>query len=447
MTPYIMGYIKARVDPNLPNESAIWLSALALGIQGFSMPVGGIVARRFGYRRLLAISCILDSGSVLLTYFTIQKTFIGVVATYSVLLGAGLGSGYSVVLATASTWFPAQRGLIVGLIVAGFGLGALVFTPIQTAIINPTNIKVNNVTRHFTDPVLLDRVPRAFLILGGTLLFIQVIGFALLRAKPVALASSSPNQQSEQPATSKTEVQPDKEIQIQKDELNVTPKQLFRCLDFYLLWFVMFCNIIPITIITSAYKLFGQVYISDDRFLSAIATASSMFNAGGRVAWGAIVDRISFKIPMCVMLSVWAFILITFPHIALATGISLKILYAIWVSVLFFSLSGVFVVMPAATSNLFGPVHMAVNYGLVFNAFAFGSVLCAIVTSTVRSKNAYMFQFTACACVCILALFIAIWLKDRKIPRRFNFCRWCEGQCSNVRTAQDHMQRLKSLGD
>ncbi|CAH8619063.1 unnamed protein product [Heterobilharzia americana] len=80
------------------------------------------------------------------------------------------------------------------------------------------------------------------------------------------------------------------------------------------------CDIIPITIITSAYKLFGQTYISDDRFLSAVATASALINCGGRVIWGALVDRISFKIPMCTVLLLWSLILITFPHISLLTG-------------------------------------------------------------------------------------------------------------------------------
>lgn len=69
------------------------------------------------------------------------------------------------------------------------------------------------------------------------------------------------------------------------------------------------------------------------------------------------------------MLTLWACILITFPHLNLATGGALKGLYAIWVCMLFFSLSGVFAIMPAATGILFGPANLAVNYGLVFNAF------------------------------------------------------------------------------
>ncbi len=68
------------------------------------------------------------------------------------------------------------------------------------------------------------------------------------------------------------------------------------------------------------------------------------------------------------MLSLWAIILFTFPHVvAVETGG--MAIYAIWVCLLFLCLSGVFVLMPAATRRIFGPVYMAVNYGMVFSAF------------------------------------------------------------------------------
>ncbi|CAH8619047.1 unnamed protein product [Heterobilharzia americana] len=194
MVPYIMGYVQTLVDPTLPNQASIWLSAVALGAQGISMPVGGMIASILGFRLVVAVSCLATSGGVILTYFTIRKSYVGVIITYGVLLGGGLGLGYSVVLAAASSWFPERRGLVVGLVVGGFGLGALIFTPIQTALINPNNVQVNNITRKFSDPEVLDRLPAAFLILGGILLTLQVVGFGLLRPKPKAKQNAKSNQ-------------------------------------------------------------------------------------------------------------------------------------------------------------------------------------------------------------------------------------------------------------
>ncbi|XP_018654070.1 putative hypothetical protein [Schistosoma mansoni] len=299
MIPYIMDYLRTYVNPNLSDKDAIWLSALGFCTQGFSMPAGGLVAKKVGFRIVVATSCIFLSGSVFATYFTIQKTFVGVVITYSLTMGIGMGFAYSVVFAG----FPEKRGLIVGIIVSGFGLGALVFSPIQTALINPTNVKVDNVTRHFTDVELLDRVPRTLLILGGILLGIQIIGFILLRPRP------------------------------------------------------------------SSKQQFGQKYISDDRFLSAIVTVSSLFNCAGRVMWGSIADRFSFKVPLCVKLTIWSVVLMTFPHLSLFSETVIKILFPIWVFVLFTLFCGTLVLIPNATGTVFGPVNLAVNYGLIFLAF------------------------------------------------------------------------------
>ncbi|KAH8864050.1 Oxalate:formate antiporter [Schistosoma japonicum] len=105
MIPYIMDYLRTYVNPNLSDKDAIWLSALGFCTQGFSMPAGGLVAKKLGFRIVVATSCIFLSGSVFATYFTIQKTFIGVVITYSLTMGIGMGFAYSVVFAIATTLF------------------------------------------------------------------------------------------------------------------------------------------------------------------------------------------------------------------------------------------------------------------------------------------------------------------------------------------------------
>ncbi|TNN20923.1 Oxalate:formate antiporter [Schistosoma japonicum] len=108
MIPYIMDYLRTYVNPNLSDKDAIWLSALGFCTQGFSMPAGGLVAKKLGFRIVLSLGQIsyasrCCTGSVFATYFTIQKTFIGVVITYSLTMGIGMGFAYSVVFAIATT--------------------------------------------------------------------------------------------------------------------------------------------------------------------------------------------------------------------------------------------------------------------------------------------------------------------------------------------------------
>ncbi len=99
----MMSYIKTRVDPSVDKGSAVWISAIALAIQGVSMPLGGAVLPKMGYRAVVILGCIINSGSVLLTYFTIQKGFIYVVITYAVTLGFGFGFSYAVIFSVAAS--------------------------------------------------------------------------------------------------------------------------------------------------------------------------------------------------------------------------------------------------------------------------------------------------------------------------------------------------------
>ncbi|KAA3680343.1 uncharacterized protein DEA37_0009499, partial [Paragonimus westermani] len=462
MVPYIMGYVKSKVDKGIKDSRAIWFSALALGVQGVSMPLGGFVSKKIGYRVVVVTGCLLESLGVIISCFTIQSSFVGVLITYSLMKGAGISFGYSVVIAVAGAWFPARRGLVVGLVVGGFGLGPLIFAPIQKAFVNPENVKVNEETKQFTDDKLLDRVPYIFLLLGSLLLSIQFIGFALLREKTeTAVCSSysvvpnlertndnatekkigepatgpSPSSASSsvpfQPAPPPTSVSvPSSAPQVVSDEENIPPKEVLRCPNFYLLWIVMFCNIIPTTTLTSAYKYFGQKLIQDDQFLTAVAATSSVFNAGGRVVWGLIIDKLSFKMPLCILLILWASFLVTFPHIGLTEGILLQGLYFFWVCAMFFLLSGIFTIMPAATSTLFGPVNLAVNYGMLFTAFALGSLACAGVSSAAAGDDPYLYQFTGCGCACIVGLLVTIWIEDKKMHPKLNVFKCFTGQCA-----------------
>ncbi|VDN13792.1 unnamed protein product [Dibothriocephalus latus] len=140
MTPYIASYIKTYIDPEFNKGSTVWVSAAALAAQGLFMPFGGLLAPRLGVRLVVVIGCALNSGIYMLTYFAIKKGFIYLLLTHIGSLGLGLGFAYSVVMQAASSWFPDYSGLIVGLIAAGFGLGAFVFTPIQQRYVNPNNV-------------------------------------------------------------------------------------------------------------------------------------------------------------------------------------------------------------------------------------------------------------------------------------------------------------------
>src|SRR6267378_1308787 len=55
--------------------------------------------------------------------------------TAGVIAGTGSGFGYVVPTSVASKWFPDKRGLVIGLMVGGYGAGSGVFGPIAVTLI------------------------------------------------------------------------------------------------------------------------------------------------------------------------------------------------------------------------------------------------------------------------------------------------------------------------
>ncbi|VDL91900.1 unnamed protein product [Schistocephalus solidus] len=147
MSPYIISYLRKYVDPSIHNNHVVWLSAASLAAQGGFMPLSGMLIRVLGLRVIVFVSCVIYSGGIMLCYFTITNGFGNFMLTQNIMLGMGLGCCYSPLISLAIVCFPKQQGLVIGLCTCGFGTGAIVLTPVQTALINPSNIFANNETQ------------------------------------------------------------------------------------------------------------------------------------------------------------------------------------------------------------------------------------------------------------------------------------------------------------
>jgi MFS transporter, OFA family, oxalate/formate antiporter len=71
------------------------------------------------------------SSGVFLTYFTVQEGLGLTTLTYGLLFGVGVALAYAPPMGVAMRWFPRQKGLVNGIIVGGFGLGAFIFNQVE----------------------------------------------------------------------------------------------------------------------------------------------------------------------------------------------------------------------------------------------------------------------------------------------------------------------------
>lgn len=113
------------------------------------------------------------------------------------------------------------------------------------------------------------------------------------------------------------------------------------------------------------YKAFGQTFIRDDHFLAFVGSISSIFNAGGRLFWGHLFDKTSFRVCINILCGLLSILMFTFE---LAEVYQSKLIFFIWVVSIFFTFSGIFVIFPTACAQVFGRMHAGTIYGILFTA-------------------------------------------------------------------------------
>jgi MFS transporter, OFA family, oxalate/formate antiporter len=111
---------------------AFSIAILSLGFAAF---FGGLWMNRSGPRIVALSAGVLYGAGVFLASFSEPSLWI-LYLTYGLMAGIGIGLGYIVPVATLIKWFPDKRDFITGIVVAGFGAGALVTAPIAKQLIS-----------------------------------------------------------------------------------------------------------------------------------------------------------------------------------------------------------------------------------------------------------------------------------------------------------------------
>lgn len=447
LVPYVVSYTRARSHPEHVSATAgAWVAALNVGGQGFMMFLGGWLEKRIGPRLSTLAGGWLMSAGVLVSFFTIKVSFWLFLLSYGLVFGLGVGIAYVGPLSCAMRWMPRWKGVAGGFVVAGFGLGALIFDQVQSRYINPHNVKPDD-DGFFRDKDLLDRVPFVFLILGGTYAVMQLVGSLFIVNPPRDLESQlkkdrphektgsvvkkhkknsgkakqtdifqdtdgtvTPITHESCPSDSETSSSSEEEFEKETDPLihstdddkcsntniqrdaqhtrptdpatakGAHPLKVIRSSRFYHLWAMFLLAGFAVNFISTLYKVFGLSFIDDDQFLAAVGSTSSILNCAGRIVWGLIADRFTFKSSLVLQSGIMTIFLSTF----FATTVLGKPAFFIWVCIIFFCVGGNFSLFPTAMALSFGPKYMSMNYGLLFTSQISSGIVAAVLFTTLQ---------------------------------------------------------------
>lgn len=167
--------------------------------------------------------------------------------------------------------------------------------------------------------------------------------------------------------------------------VSLTPLQIIRRYNFYVLWIMFLCIGTAVMFTSSNYKFFGNSFIDDDHFLATVASISSVFNCLGRICWGLFADRTSYRLTIIILSAILTIFTITFYWCTMAG----EAMFFIWVCVIFLCIGGNYSVFPMAVGKIYGLRHVAANYGLLYTALIIAGVLGATVSSTLIAHVGY----------------------------------------------------------
>merc|ERR1719422_1397659 len=135
----------SAISAQLTRENGIVASAAsdwALDVASYPMSVmiaaGGISAAalgkwtiKAGVRKSLALGGVLYGAGFCLASAGVYNHNVGMMYAGNVLSGIGYGCAYTPPIQALIDWFPDRKGLASGIVIAGFGSGALFFTPMM----------------------------------------------------------------------------------------------------------------------------------------------------------------------------------------------------------------------------------------------------------------------------------------------------------------------------
>ncbi len=348
--PLEQGYGWSKTMSIAPYRWSILFFTLAMIVAGFWQD-------RKGPRLVASVGGLLLGGGCLLASF-IGADLNGLIFSYGVVSGLGVGFAYVTPIATCVKWFPDKRGLVVGLAVMGFGLGSLIFAPLLEAMLG-------------TDPAqYASTLPHTFMILSA-IFFTVVIGCAQLFQVPPAGWKPEGWNPAAGGAVARVEY---------------GPAAMLRTWQFWAVWVVYFlASSVGLTAIGEAAPLVRELAGSSMIMTAGAALGvMSLFNGIGRLGWGAFSDRAGQRAAMLATAAI-----ATATCAVLLPGAHTFGRVLVGICLVGFCYGGTLAVMPAVTASFFGPRHIGANYGILFTAWgAAGFVVPRYCASVIEKAKA-----------------------------------------------------------
>lgn len=371
---------KELVELGWTHTAASWPYTLAIILFALIMVPAGRLTDKLGPRIVITLSGLFAGAGMVLASMRIE--FWPVLIGFGLLFGTAMGLGYAAPTPAAVKWFgPHKRGLISGLVVAGFGLASVIWAPL-------------------TNYMLKFGLSRAFLFEGLIFLVAIILLGQFVIFPPKDYQPAPP---SAVPEEKKKPHQAVARHEYDWHEMMKTPA-------FYLLWitFVLGASAGLMIIGHLATIAKSQAGVAYGFILVALL---AVLNAGGRVVSGWLGDIIGRVNTLTLVLLIQALNMFLFGNYTTAGTLTIGALVA---GYCYGSLLSLF---PSITYEYYGTRHAGINYGLVFTAWGVGGVVGPIIAGkVVDATGVYDQAYLIAAALCVIGAVLIRLAKTPKAP-------------------------------
>ncbi|CAM9460649.1 unnamed protein product, partial [Discosporangium mesarthrocarpum] len=430
---YELGFVSSAAGDWSMAEATFPLS-IVFALQGIAAAVGGKWALKVGPRKSMAVASLCFGGGLALGGLGIEMHSLPMLYLgYGVLAGTGVGVGYTPPVQTLISWFPDKKGLASGLTIAGFGSGALLFTPMVNTLMEkfakmPTYLgtadQVSTIMREgkmyattgagelvevvSANAAELARLtydlPEGVYVVGsgstGAAAGLSICGAvygALMMASAFSIKSPAPGYvpPGYEPSPASAGKPESKAPVVQN---NVDPDTVVKTPQFYGLATTFFCVACGgIGLFSVAKPMMGEVFSSTlptvvtAGFASAYVQVLAAGNLGGRIGWAAFSDRFGRKL---------TFNLFTFGSIPLYLAMPYTVQQVVETGsviplgmfvgstlVAITVMGGVYAILPAYESDMFGSKYVGPNHGRMLLASSAAALVGPSMLLALRSRS------------------------------------------------------------
>ena len=342
-----------------------WVTTIGIAMVAFWYVLAGRIHDRHGPRIVAAIGGTLFSLGLFLASFTQSLTWF--FATAGFISGIGGGFGYVVPTSVGAKWFPDKRGLVVGMMVGGYGAGSGVFGPIASSLIEDVGWR------------------STFQIFAVVFFAMTLVATYLLRNPPPGYRPAGWN-----PAASTAA----------RGGADVMAADMVRSQTFWALWVAYCLGTTAGTMVISQLVPFARAAGHGATVAAYAITVGAIGSVSGRVLSGWMSDRVG-------RLNTIRFLLLvstgTMPLLFLMR--ENVVIFYLLLALVYYCYGTQLSVYASTSADFYGTKYVGFNYGLLLTAWGVAGILGPYLGGRVYvATGEYRWAFFIAAGVSLVAL-------------------------------------------